>query len=129
MAPLDILLVEDNPLNSELARLLLELEGHRVDVVADAATFRRALDGEIPEIVLMDILLADGDGVALLHELRASGRFPGRTVIALTAQALAAEVERLMSAGFDAVMTKPIDTRTFASEVARIAAARRPEAT
>jgi CheY-like chemotaxis protein len=115
-----ILLVEDNPLNAELACALLEGDGHTVAHAPSADAFRARLGAEqTPDIVLMDILLPDADGVALLGELRAKERFAAIPAVAVTAQALAGETERFLAAGFDGVITKPIDTRTFAAEVAR----------
>lgn len=116
-----ILVVEDHPLNLELTTTVLELRGHEVDAAVDGAALRRYLaDGAAPEAVLMDIQLPDVDGVTLLEELRAIARFESLPVIALTAHALEAEGHRLLAAGFDAVMTKPIDTRRFAADVEEV---------
>lgn len=120
---LDVLLVEDNSMNSELVQDLLEAEGHRVKVVANAASCRAALaNNSAAQVVLMDILLPDGDGVTLFSELRAAGLLTGKTIIALTAQALIGDTPRFLAAGFDAVLTKPIHTRTFVAVVESIAA-------
>ena len=117
---LRVLLVEDNFLNRELALALLE--DHDVSVAVDGAAFRRHLaEGRRPDIVLMDVRLADADGVTLLQELRGGS---GREVraVALTAHAMPSDVDRLIAAGFDGVITKPIDTRTFVATVERYAA-------
>jgi CheY-like chemotaxis protein len=115
---LNILLVDDNPLNQELARDLLEAAGHRVDIAGDGVGLRQRLaTAATHDIIIMDVLLPGADGVTLLRELRGSSRFALVPVIAVTAQALAGDQERFVAAGFDAVLTKPIDTRTFVSEV------------
>jgi len=113
-----VLLVEDNLLNQELARDLLEMYGHVV-VVADSSRALRALVARsvAPDVVLMDVLLPDGDGVALMRELRAIPRFTGIATVAVTAHARAEDQADLLAAGFDGVITKPIDTRTFVGEV------------
>ncbi len=117
---LHILLVEDNALNSELVCALIEAEGHRVRVVGTGAAMRQVLkEGVCPSIILMDILLPDVDGTTLLRELRATANFATVPVIALTAQALAGDEERFLTAGFSVVVTKPIDTRTFMAVVER----------
>ena len=72
---LRVLIVEDDRLNAELARDLLEARGHEVELAPDAVTFRALVAGVVggsarPHIVLMDIRLPDGDGVELLHEAR-----------------------------------------------------------
>lgn len=113
-----VLLVEDNLLNQELARDLLEAAGHAVELAVDGAGVRRHVaGGAVPDIVLMDVLLPGADGVTLLGELRAAPRFRDVPVIAVTAQALAGDRARFIDAGFEAVLTKPIDTRTFVKEV------------
>lgn len=119
---LNVLLVEDNPLNQELALAVLEIAGHDVAVAEDGAAFRKYLkSGARPDIVLMDVLLPDADGGTLLVELRQNAALALLPVIALTAHALPGDVERLLAAGFDAVLTKPIDTRTFAETIASYA--------
>jgi CheY-like chemotaxis protein len=116
---LDIILVEDNAMNFELARDLLEARGHRVRLAENGARFRDYLRGDAPpDLILMDILLPDTDGVTLLGELRSSS-FRGVPVIALTAQASPQDLARFRSAGFDAIITKPIDTRAFESDILR----------
>ena len=112
-----VLLVEDNAMNRELVCDLLEREGHVVDALTDGASLRRYLLSDArPDIVLLDILLPDADGVELLRDVRASAlaKLP---VIAVTAHALAGTSTRLLAAGFDDVWTKPINTRTFAAAV------------
>ncbi|HXF24973.1 MAG TPA: response regulator [Gemmatimonadaceae bacterium] len=122
---LSVLLVEDNVLNQELARDLLEASGHRVHIVENADGFRRYLrEGGETDIILMDVLLPGTDGVTLVRELRSSRFLPGVPVIAVTAQALTGDSERFLSSGFDAVITKPIDTRTFVSAVEQYAVSR-----
>ncbi|HEY2744680.1 MAG TPA: response regulator [Polyangia bacterium] len=123
---LKILLVEDNLLNQELARDLLEAAGHVVDLAVDGAGVRKVAGEKAaaPDIVLMDVLLPGADGVTLLGELRAVDRFAGVPIIAVTAQALAGDMQRFVAAGFDAVLTKPIDTRTFVADVERYAVSR-----
>jgi CheY-like chemotaxis protein len=117
---LRVLIVEDDRLNAELARDLLEARGHTVELASDAASYRAMVAaGTRPHIVLMDIRLPDGDGVELLHESRVT--LAGVPIVAVTAQALAEERTRLAAAGFASVMTKPIDTRAFGPEIERLA--------
>jgi CheY-like chemotaxis protein len=113
-------MVEDSASNLELARDLLELEGHQVISAEGGVTFRPLMtSGPPPAVILMDILLRDSDGVTLLGEIRRTPALAHVPVVALTAQALKGDAERLISAGFDGVMTKPIDTRAFVGEVER----------
>jgi two-component system, sensor histidine kinase and response regulator len=122
---LRILVVEDNELNAELARDLLERSGHVVTIARDRVELLRQLGVQPPDIVLMDLLLPDADGSELLVELRRIAAFGRVPVVAVTAQALAGDTERLLARGFDGVLTKPIDTRTFVAAVQGLAAAGR----
>lgn len=122
--PLTVLLVEDNALNRELATDLLEAAGHRVFTAVDGAQFRAILKQQLdPDIVLMDIRLPDANGLDLLQELRASP-FAAVPVVAITAHALSGDRERLCAAGFFSVLTKPIDTRSFLTQVETLATKR-----
>ncbi len=113
-----VLLVEDNRLNQELERDLLEAAGHTVHIAADGDAMDALLAEATPDIILLDVLLPGRDGVTLLGELRRSP-FARLPIVAVTAQALPGDVERFRAAGFDAVLTKPIDTRTFVDDVER----------
>jgi two-component system, cell cycle response regulator DivK len=108
-----ILLVEDDRLNAELARDLLELENHDVEHVADAAGLRARMGRPPPDIVLLDLLLPDGNGVDLYAELRRDESWRTLPIVAVTAQALTGDAERLLELGFDGVLHKPIETRSF----------------
>lgn len=119
---LRVLLVEDNPLNQELVRDLLEVAGHEVTVAANGEALRALVAGDVtPNVILMDILLPGKDGVTLLHELRTQSAFSVVPIVAVTAQALAGDRQHFLAAGFNGVLTKPIDTRTFVAEVERYA--------
>ena len=122
---LRVVIVEDNALNAELERDLLEMAGHAVVVVPDGASFRAGLASDAPDIVLMDLLLPDADGRELLRELRRVAAFDAVPVVAVTAQALTGDAERLLAGGFDGVLHKPIDTRSFVASVQELAQPRR----
>jgi CheY-like chemotaxis protein len=119
---LKVLLVEDNAMNAELARAILESAGHEVEDVGSGAALRAIIaTGLVPDIVLMDIFLPDIDGVALLKELRAMPHLATVPIIATTANALAQDLARYVAAGFGGVLIKPIEVSTFATEVERLA--------
>src|SRR6476469_7146039 len=100
---LRILIVEDNRLNQELARALLESEGHFVTVVDDGARLRDTLGHATPDMILMDVQLPDTDGITLLREIRGSPALRTIPVLAVTAHALRGDIERFLAEGFDAV--------------------------
>ncbi len=109
-----ILVVEDNEKN---LKLVLTHHGFRI-LAATNATDGIALAREHhPALVLMDIQLPDLDGVTALATLRASPATATLRVVALTAFAMSADEGRLLSAGFDGYLVKPIDVREFPGQV------------
>ncbi len=112
-----ILIVDDNDKNLELVRDLLQVTGYRTleagnaaDGVALAATHR-------PDLILMDVQLPDDDGVGALERLRAMPGARMTTVVALTAFAMRGDRERLLAAGFDGYLSKPIEIQGFLHQV------------
>lgn len=112
-----ILLVEDNEANQLLASSVLELSGYSVEVAGDANEAREILSRHAPDLILMDIQLPGLDGLSFVKELRAEAATAHIPVVALTALAMAGDRERSLAAGCNGYISKPIDTRTFASEV------------
>ncbi len=113
----EILVVEDNPQNYELAEFLLEDAGFAVRRAADAGELRRALASGLPDLVLMDIQLPGVDGLSLVSEIRALSEAGALPIVALTAHAMRGDRERFLAAGCDGYISKPIDVATFAGEV------------
>lgn len=116
---MSILVVEDNALNLELIRVVLEIDGHVVEAARSGAELRARMMTPPPEVVLMDILLPDDDGENLLRAMRLVPGWQAVPVLAVTAQALIGDAERFLAAGFDEVVTKPIDTRALGAVVAK----------
>ena len=109
MAHEEILVVEDNEKNMKLIRVVLESSGYRT---LEASTGREAVDlasEHRPALVLMDIRLADMDGLEALKRLREDADTASIPVLALTAQAMKGDRERFLEAGFDGYLAKPVD--------------------
>jgi two-component system cell cycle response regulator DivK len=113
-----ILLVEDNRLNRKLVRDVLERHQHRIVEATSVEEGRAFLKTQVPDIVLMDIGIPGGGGELLMREMRAEPRLARVCVIAVTAYAMVGDKERFIAQGFDGYLSKPINTRTFAAEVA-----------
>jgi two-component system, cell cycle response regulator DivK len=112
-----ILLVEDHVLNRRLAEVTLSARGHRVLQADSVEAARAALAQQLPDVVLMDIELPGGGGVALMQEIRSLPAMARLPIIAVTALAMQGDRERLLRAGFDAYISKPIDVATFGPEI------------
>ena len=121
-----ILLVEDNPMNLELLRYLLQHHGHRVDSESNGEDGVAAVESKRPDIVLCDLRMPRLDGYGLLERVRANPALDDIVVIAVTAYSMPDDHRRVCEAGFDGHLTKPIVPETFVAQVeALIAAGRR----
>lgn len=113
-----ILIVEDSPDNMKLFRTLLTLKGHAITGIIGGDDLFATLGSMTPDLILMDIQMPGKDGYTLVGEIRAS-EHKGIRVIALTANAMAGDMEKAIEAGFDGYISKPIDIRKFPDQVAR----------
>jgi PAS domain S-box-containing protein len=130
---LRVLLVEDNPVNQEVARVMLEDLGCAVRLAANGEQALDALAQESFDLVLMDCQMPEMDGFEALRRFRDpnGGRrwAAARTtpVIALTANALAGDEDRCRAAGFDDYLAKPFRQQQLAALLARHTTEPRPE--
>lgn len=129
MANETILVVEDNPVNMELARDLLTVAGYKV-LEATTAEAGLALAKEAkPSLILMDIGLPGMDGLEATRRLKQDPDTAAIPVMCLTSHAMMGDEDRAREAGCDDYMTKPLDTRTFAARVASIIQESKPAGT
>ncbi len=106
-----ILLVEDNDLNQQVAREILEGEGLVVDVAGNGQVALDRLHGVAPDyfsVVLMDIQMPVMDGIEATRNIRAEAAFNDLPIIALTAHALSEERQLCFDVGMNDHLTKPI---------------------
>jgi two-component system, cell cycle response regulator DivK len=113
-----ILVIEDNLLNLELVTDLLEAGDFVVFRARTAEDGFRLAGQEQPDLVLMDLSLPGMDGLAATRLLRKNPATRHLIIVALTAHAMRGDEKIALSAGCDAYLTKPINTRTFAGQVA-----------
>jgi CheY-like chemotaxis protein len=114
-----VLIVEDNPVNLRLAQFLLEKRGFSVRKATTGAECLTEMTRELPDIVLMDIQLPGEDGLAVTRKIRSDPRMAGVVVVALTAHAMAGDREKILAAGCDGYIAKPVDPQGLPSEVSR----------
>jgi CheY-like chemotaxis protein len=112
-----VLVVDDSPDNLVLTQFLLESEGFDVRTAEDAEQALEALKTYRPQLILMDVQLPGMDGLELTRQLRADPTWRDVVIVALTAYAMKGDEENCLAAGCDGYITKPVDTRTFASIV------------
>jgi len=127
MAGERVLIVDDNPVNQRLARVLLASEGYDVRCAEDAPEAFAAVAEFRPRLILMDIQLPGMDGLEATRRLKADPATRDIVVLALTAYAMKGDDAKALAAGCDGYVTKPIDTRALPALVASYLAGGRAE--
>lgn len=110
--PLNLLVAEDNLPNQLLIKAILTKQGHKVTLVENGREAVQAIEAEdaMFDLVLMDMQMPEMDGLTATRKIRASNSHLAKVpIIALTANALTGDREKVMSAGMNDYLTKPID--------------------
>ncbi|MCA8270939.1 response regulator [Burkholderia sp. AU30280] len=119
-----VLVVDDDATSRASLAAALETMGAQVSTAQSGHDALDVVERQAPNVVLSDLAMPDGDGFWLLDRIRhlpgGSGRVP---VVAITAHAGNADRHRVMAAGFDAYLRKPVDMPTLASVIADVAPA------
>jgi len=116
-----ILLAEDNPINKKVATIILERKGHQVVTADNGEEALKVVQGQPFDVVLMDMQMPVMDGLEATRRIRSlAGALRDVPIVALTANALAAEFERCMAAGMDGFVTKPFQPDLLFAEIARV---------
>ena len=112
-----VLIVEDHPANMKLAVFLLRSAGHTVISAIDAEAGLTLARDEQPNLILMDIQLPGMDGLEATVLLKRDDATRAIPVIALTALAMKGDEERILAAGCDGYIAKPLSYRDFLATV------------
>ena len=118
-----ILIIEDNPANIELMSFLLGAYGHTPLSAADGPRGVAAARSERPDLIACDVNLPGMDGFAVLAALRTEPSLAGVPILAVTALAMAGDREKVLAAGFDGYISKPIEPESFVAELEAFLAA------
>ncbi|HEV2678776.1 MAG TPA: response regulator [Aliidongia sp.] len=115
-----ILIAEDNTINQEVARALLERAGHSIDLCSDGAQAVAAWAAGAYDLILMDVQMPVLDGLAATREIRRHEP-PGHRIpiIALTANAMRGDAELCLEAGMDDYLSKPFDATQILTVIGR----------
>jgi CheY-like chemotaxis protein len=112
-----ILIVEDNPANMELAEYLLKARGYVPAKAFDGAQGLRLIHERRPDLVVCDLQMPVMDGYELLHILRSDEATRSLVVVAVTALSMPGDRARVMSAGFDGYLSKPLEPELFVAQL------------
>ena len=118
--PTRILIVEDNPANLLLTRAVLQRAGYHTSEAHSAEAALDLVYSALPDVILMDVQLPGQDGLALTKRLKSDPATASIPIVVLTAHAMSTDRVRAEAAGCDGYISKPINTRTLADEVARV---------
>ena len=120
VVPRRILIAEDNPTNRLVATRMLERMGHRVEAVENGREAVEAVQRGGFDLVLMDVMMPEMDGLAATEAIRRLGGVAsGIPIIGLTANAMAADQERCLAAGMTHFETKPISASRLGAAITR----------
>ncbi|MBK9237447.1 MAG: response regulator [Rhodoferax sp.] len=121
---LQVLLVEDNPINQKLASTLLRRWGHTVELANDGVQALALLSARRFDVVLMDMMMPQLDGLQTTRQLRAQQPDHHTHVIAMTANASPGDRRQCLQAGMDDYIAKPIKARKLRQMLGEVARAR-----
>ncbi len=117
MAEGKVLLIEDNPLNMELAVDLLGIGGYEVITATTAEEGIELAKKETPDLILMDISLPGIDGLEATRILKKDKKVKDIPIVAMSAHAMTGDKEKAIEAGCVGYITKPIDTKSLVKQV------------
>lgn len=120
---ISVLIVDDDVDNLELFNHILNSSGAKIRLARSAAQGRQMFNEQKPDVLVSDISMPGEDGYLLIKSIRALDLVAGRKTpaIALTAFASSEEIQRILSAGFCAHISKPVNREKLVSEIARLA--------
>ena len=115
-----VLVAEDNAVNRELIRELLELRGYTVLEACDGQEALGIIERAQPDLLLLDIGMPVLDGFAVVRRIRESPRIARLPIVAVTAYAMQGDRERILDSGFDGYLSKPINPSSLTGELDRL---------
>jgi CheY-like chemotaxis protein len=117
MADQLILIIEDNERNLKLVRDVLQFNGFQTAEARTAEDGLALASANPPDLVLLDLQLPGIDGLEAFRQLRGSSSTAGVPVVAVTALVMKDDRERVLRAGFDGYLEKPISVRELPGQV------------
>lgn len=112
-----ILIIEDNAANLELVRYLLSFSGYAVLEARDGAQGIALAWQEHPDMIICDLQMPMLDGYEVLSRLRENPDSAGTVIVAVTAFSMPNDRQKVMTAGFDGYLSKPIEPERFVDQI------------
>ncbi len=114
-----VMYVEDNRENRILVRRVLMAEGYDVLEAGSAQEALQILQGQVPDIILVDINMPEVDGYTLTRTIRSMPGLANVPIVALTANVLRGDREKSLEAGCDGYIQKPVDIDVLPLQIER----------
>src|SRR5262245_26572107 len=112
-----VLVIDDDPVNADLIAYLLRAFGHEAVIALGGEPALHEAKAAGMDLVLCDIQMPGIDGYEVRRRLRADSRYDATPIVGVTALAMVGDREKVLSAGFDGYLTKPISPETFVPEI------------
>lgn len=121
MTKKSILLIDDEETIQEVVQVGIEIEsGWQVAIASSGAEGIDLAQSQQPDVILLDVMMPEMDGIDTLSQLKSNQKTSAIPVIFLTAKAQAEEKNQFQSLGVVDVITKPFNSMTLASQIAKI---------
>jgi CheY-like chemotaxis protein len=115
-----ILVAEDNPVNRELVRELLEIRGYIVFEACNGQEALHMIAEALPDLLLLDLGMPVLDGFGVIRKIRENPSWANLPVLAVTAYAMHGDRDKIISSGFDGYLSKPINSALLLKELAHL---------
>ena len=115
-----VLIAEDNAVNRELLRELLEIRGYAVTEACDGEEALHKITETQPDILLLDLSMPVLDGFGTIARIRSNPSSRSLPVLAVTAYAMQGDREKILTSGFDGYLSKPINPLALEQELERL---------
>ena len=115
-----ILLVEDHPANVEMLTMGLEFLGYAVTVAGDGNEAVEMASSQLPDLIVMDILLPNMNGLEAASRIRSNPKTRAIPILAATALAMPGDMEKCLESGCDAYLAKPFTPKQLAAAIEKL---------
>lgn len=117
MKPADILIIEDNQFNHELIDYLLRTAGYQTRSAWDGEEGIAMILQHKPDLILCDLQMPVLNGYEVVARLKADTALSAIPIVAVTASSMLGDSDKVLAAGFDGYIPKPIEPRIFVSQI------------
>ena len=117
LAQAKILIVDDNPMNIAISQVVLQANNFEIDSASNAVEAQLRVAAFEPDLILMDVQMPGMDGLELTRSLKANPTTRHIVIVAFTAFAMRGDEAKMLAAGCDGYLSKPIDVKKFGAQV------------